>query len=71
MRQIELIKSKAIFLNGLQFNLTEDTTEWLAQHSMFNWQLTSKHLFDKDGPFIEFGDDVPEALINWFILRWS
>lgn len=70
MKQINLIKSEAIFLNGLRFNLTEDATKWLEKHNVSDYLLINRHLYDRLGPFIVFGDDVPEECINWFTLRW-
>lgn len=70
MRQINLIKSEAILLNEFRFSLTEEAIEWLEQHNIYDYQLTLAYLYNTMGPFIIFGDDVPEECINWFILRW-
>ena len=73
MRRINLLNTKAvrIMLSVDRFELKEEAVEWLNQHNISDYQLTHTSFDDRLGPFIEFGDNVPESFVNWFMLRFS
>lgn len=72
MRRINLINTKAVRIQyHFRYVLEEEVADWLEQHNISNYHLTHIDVFDRLGPFIEFGDSVPDAVVNWFLLRWS
>jgi hypothetical protein len=69
MKQVK-IGFENFYLEGLLFKLTPAVTNWLIAHKVEDYRVRHEHLYDRPAPVIEFGDNVPDEIINWFILRW-
>jgi hypothetical protein len=68
MKQIK-IGYMLLTINYIAFELKPEVKEWLIKHNV-KYTLTNSCLYDKLDPVLEFEDDVPDEIINWFALRW-
>ncbi len=46
---------KNVTVSFVSLHLKMEVTEWLTTHNVSNYRLTSNSIYDRLGPFIEFG----------------